>query len=105
MIKKVSDYTIIPGGRYVTDGKFSGEEFRNTVLKPLLEEAIEKKEKLTIDLDDTYGYPSSFLEEAFGGLAREFTSELVLKTIELVSEDDPFEIERIVKYVKEAQLD
>ena len=31
------------------------------------------------NLDDTYGYPSSFREEAFGGLARKFGTEKVLQ--------------------------
>lgn len=95
-------FTKIPGGRYVTDGKFSGEEFRETVLVNLLEEAIEKDEIVTIDLDGTYGYPSSFLEESFGGLARLYGKDKVCKYFSIISNDDPLQIERIKNYVEHA---
>lgn len=102
MIYKISNYTVTPGGRYRTDGKFSGEEFREDILRDLFKKVLENDDLLTIDLDNTYGYPSSFLEEAFGGLAREFNSDLVLKYMRFISDDDPIEIERIKKYVKDA---
>ncbi len=35
MILKISeDYSETPGGRYIKEGKFSGEDFRNTHLIP-----------------------------------------------------------------------
>lgn len=59
------DFTDKPIGRYRTDGPYSGEVFREDVLMPSLE-----KDEVIVVLDGTRGYPSSFLEEAFGGLAR-----------------------------------
>ena len=58
------------GGRYRNDGPWSGEEFRERVLIPELRDAIRDHETLVIDLDGVAGVPSSFLEEAFGGLMR-----------------------------------
>lgn len=66
-IKIAEDFSIYPGGRYVTDGPNSGERFREELLLPSLAES----KTITIILDGTKGYPSSFLEEAFGGIVRE----------------------------------
>ena len=65
-IKVVEDFSPSPGGRFRRDGPFSGEQFREDVLRP----ALITGEEVTIDLDGAFGYPSSFLEEAFGGLIR-----------------------------------
>lgn len=66
-INFVRDFTVTPGGRYKSDGKFSGELFRERHLLPCLE----SDDNVTIDIDGVAGFPSSFLEEAFGGLFRE----------------------------------
>tara|TARA_R110002020_G_scaffold150446_1_gene327141 strand:+ start:6225 stop:6563 length:339 start_codon:yes stop_codon:yes gene_type:complete len=55
-----------PGGRYYTDGPSTGEQFREEILIP----ALKKNKHITIHLDGARGYPSSFLEEAFGGAVR-----------------------------------
>jgi hypothetical protein len=60
------DFTRYPGGRYRKHGDGSGEEFRDDFLVP----AIQTEDEVVIEMDDTAGYPASFLEEAFGGLVR-----------------------------------
>ena len=65
------DYSAAPGGRYVKDGKFSGEEFREKVLGPKLKTALRSNDTVEVDLDGTYGFSSSFLDEVFGGLVRD----------------------------------
>ena len=67
---RIADYARSPGGRYISDGPYSGEWFREEVLRPALAEAIRTGERLEVELDGTSGYGSSFLEEAFGGLVR-----------------------------------
>lgn len=64
-ISIAEDFTKYPGGRYRKFGKGSGEEFRDFLIP-----YMDRKEPLTIVLDGTAGYSSSFLEEAFGGLVR-----------------------------------
>lgn len=98
------DYTDTPGGRYIIQGEFSGEDFRNKILKPKYIEAIDNGEKLKIDLDGGYGYGSSFLEEAFGGLIRELDKNYkqALDVIEIKSDDEPSLIDDISKYINEA---
>ena len=56
-----------PAGRYITDGPFSGQAFREDLLVP----ALLKSEFVEVQLDGALGFGSSFLEEAFGGLVRE----------------------------------
>ena len=34
VISIANDYTKTPGGRHVNEGKYSGEDFRETVLRP-----------------------------------------------------------------------
>ena len=87
------DYTDTPGGRYISQGEFSGEDFRNKLLKPKYLEAVEKNEKLKIDLDGGYGYGSSFLEEDY---------KQALEIIQIKSNDEPSLIEDITKYIKDA---
>ena len=94
-INIAKEFTDTPGGRFKKDGKFSGEEFREEILIPL----SEKNEKILIDLDGGYGYPTCFLEEAFGGLARKFGSKKVLKTLEFKSDEEPLLITEIISYI------
>ena len=64
-------------------------------------EAKSKNEVLTVDLDGGYGYATSFLEEAFGGLARELNDPGLLD-IKIISEEEPALIEKIRQYITDA---
>ena len=97
------DFSDTPGARFKTEGAFSGEEFRDSILEPTFLEAQSKKEKLLINLDGSYGYPTSFLEEAFGGLSRKYGAEAVLNVLSFVSDDEPSLIEEIVGYIRDAK--
>ena len=66
MISIAKDFTQTPAGRYLTDGPYSGQKFREDVLVP----ALSAGKEIEIDLDGALGFGSSFLEEAFGGLVR-----------------------------------
>lgn len=98
------DFSRIPGARYPEEGDFSGQEFRQTILLPKLQEAIKKKEMLTISLDGTAGLGTSFLEESFVGLIRvdKFDIESLKNTLEFISEEDPDYITEIWSYINEA---
>lgn len=100
------DFSETLGARYRREGLYSGEEFRESILIPKFKEAIKNNEDLMIDLDGGYGYPTSFLEEAFGGLARKFKdrckSNLMLKTLKFKSDDEPSLIDEIEKYILDA---
>jgi hypothetical protein len=103
IIKISEDYTKTPGVREEREGDFSGKEFLDRILLPKFQQAIAEKKILFIDFDDTAGYPTSFLEAAFGGLARHYkNAEFVLKNLEFKSNDDPFLISDVKEYINEA---
>lgn len=100
-INIANDYTKTPGGRFITEGPYSGEDFRESVLKPKFLQAIENNDQLTVILDGGYGYATSFLEEAFGGLAREVKNRKV-KEIIIISDEEPQLISKIQQYIDDA---
>ncbi|WP_375379446.1 STAS-like domain-containing protein [Hymenobacter volaticus] len=63
---RVRDYTRTPGPRYEDEGDYSGQWFRSTVLEPAFERATSTGQVLTVNLDGTHGFATSFLEEVFG---------------------------------------
>lgn len=95
---KVSDFSKFPGPRYKKLGKFSGEEFRESVLIPAISDGVDD---LEINLDGVFGYGSSFLEEAFGGLVRAgIKADTMRKLISNVSSKDPSLVVEIKDYVE-----
>lgn len=104
IINIAEDYTTTPGARYISDGKYSGEDFRNNYLEPDLKKCLKNGEKLTINFDGGYGYGTSFLEESFGGLVRKgYSSQEILNNINFISNDEPSLIEKVKKYIVEAE--
>lgn len=95
-----NDFSRFPGGRVRNDGRYSAEAFREDILLP----ALRENEQISLHLDSTAGYGSSFLEETFGGLVRlhAFTLETFKSRVILVS-DDTILIEEILDYVKDAE--
>lgn len=98
-IKVSTDFSTTPGGRFICEGEYSGEKFRQDLLYPKYKEALEKNEKLIVDFDGCYGYATSFLEEAFGGLVRNRKEKGILEHIELISRDDVTIPKLIKEYV------
>ena len=91
VINIAKDLYRYPGGRYIVDGPFSGELFRNTLLVP----ALKENDKVIVEMDGTVGYAASFLEESFGGAVHELGLETVRTRLELrITEDDnlPFAV-------------
>jgi len=85
------------------DGEYSGEEFRKRLLAPGLQDAVRKKAYLTVVLDGTMGYGSSFLEEAFGGLVRAGHSKQKLRDhLKVVSRDRPWYEHEVDLYISGA---
>jgi hypothetical protein len=96
------DFSRSPAGRFRSDGQYSGEEFRERLLWPALEEF----DQLEVDLDGVLGFGSSFLEEAFGGLVRvhgisaaDLRRRLVIRSALGIYKN------RVWKYVEDAQRD
>ncbi|MBQ0832004.1 STAS-like domain-containing protein [Marinobacter sp.] len=99
---RVKDFAEFPGPRYKKLGPCSGEEFRETVLKPAI---IEAGADIQIDLDGAFGYGSSFLEEAFGGLVRLhiINADQARKlSAHIKSDEDPTLAEEVKSYLVDA---
>lgn len=104
VINIAEDYTPFLGGRYVEDGEGNGTTFRRSLLVPALREGTGS---VRIILDGAAGYPSSFLEEAFGGLVRVegFTFAELQGRIEFVAEQPGFKryISQVWEFIKNAK--
>ena len=96
------DFNRILGPRYIKLGKYSGELFYKELLKNKFDEAVNSKRKLVVELDGAMPYGSSFIDESFGKLAREYGSDKVEKTIEIKTSIYPLISERIMTNIKKA---
>lgn len=101
--KVATEFSKTPSARTESEGKHPGEGLR-AMLVPLIKECLEKGENLTIDLDGTSGYGTSFLEEVFGGLIREehFSYEN-LQILNFVSLEEPELIDEINQDIIDAR--
>ena len=98
------DYSRTPGPRYISEGAYSGEDFRKNVLCPKVKAAIQTGEQLEVVLDGTHGYGTSFLEEAFGGLIREDKLEYnkIITVLKIVSVEEDYLVDDIKQYLLDA---
>ena len=96
-------YTKNPGARYERQGNYSGEHFRKTVLEPFFN-TKRKGDILSIDFNGLNGYPSSFLEEAFGGIARIYPIADVLGSMKFSCTENPLIVEDIISYIKQERV-
>jgi len=97
-----TDFAPTPGARHISDGPYSGQLFREQLLQPWFNRNC-GDEMLTIILDGTEGYATSFLEEAFGGLARAIGVQVCLDRIRFVSHEDGLLIDEIIDYIRHAK--
>ena len=94
-----ADFSTAPGGRERKDGKNSGQEFYENILRKKVQQAQQKGTKVWIDFDGTWGYPPSFISSAFGRLSDKFGKD-VMKYLEIKTEEDgtlKYEIEQAIK--------
>ena len=89
--KFAAEFTRFPGGRLREHGSKSGQEFREDVLIPLINEF----ESIHIDLTGAAGYSASFLDESFGELGKLYGLDLIKGKLKLTAEDDPYLIDII----------
>jgi hypothetical protein len=92
---KVLEYSEYPGPRYIEQGEDSGEGFYYKIIKPKFQECISTDKILVVDLDDTAGYASSFLDECFGNLVYDFEFEEIKKRLKIISFQEPDWVEVI----------
>jgi hypothetical protein len=99
IINVAKDFSRYPAGRYKTYGEFCGEAFRERFLEP----ALRQGNPFVVNLDNTMGYGSSFLEEAFGGLLRSgFSLESINACMQVESSNNPSLVYEINEYLTQA---
>ena len=98
-----------PAGRVALDGPDNGERFREEILVPALNEALGSGHggRVIVDIDGCRSFGSSFLEEAFGGLARvpSFPFLDAVKILKIRTSKPHLEIYRdaILEYLSDAK--
>ena len=88
-ISILNDFSEYPGLRHCTISEKSGEEFYHLILNTAFYKAFIENKELIVDLDNTGGFASSFLDEAFGNLVYDFTLNEVKKRIQIISTQEP----------------
>ena len=103
MINVGKQFGRYPAGRYLSDGPYSGQKFREEYLLPALRA---NDEILEVELDDARGLASSFLEEAFGGLVREgFSPQVLINRLRFYTKDLSL-VDEIHQYIRaQGQVD
>lgn len=100
--KFADEYTKYPGGRFIRLGKYSGEDFRDRILKPIFEE----NKRIEIDATGVItSFSPSFLDECFGQLAIEYGLDRFNETISFYAEDNHSLNEKMMFYVMRAISD
>lgn len=102
VVNIAEEFSKTPGPRSKAEGQFSAEEFLDTILVGKFKEAFESGNKLTIILDGTAGFATSFLEGAFGELVRRVSKKAVKSTIQFISNEEPYLIDEINQYIDNA---
>lgn len=100
------DFTKSPGARYKSDGKYSGEEFYEDILKPKLSSIWEDpNKKILIDFDGTFGYAYSFISQVFTKVVEDFREKDKIKEkLEFKSDDEPLLINSIRQIMDETKM-
>ncbi|NMB81866.1 MAG: DUF4325 domain-containing protein [Ignavibacteria bacterium] len=104
---KVKDFTLYPGARYRSDGKFSGQEFYEDFLKEKFDQVWKISDKvLLLDLDGTYGYASSFISEVILRLVKDYKDiDKIKSKLKIKSEDEPILKEIIKDRINETNVE
>ena len=96
-----TQFSKFPGGRKREHGDFSGEEFFQDIVKPLLE----KHEHVEFDLTGSSGYTTGFLDEAFGEIGAWIGEAEAKRRIRLVASDDPSAVSMAWNRIKDAAVE
>lgn len=95
------DFNRFPFGRYRHQGEWSGQRFRDELLRPAFASA--EPAEIEVVLDGARGLSPSFLEEAFGGLIRSGVSKHeVDRRLKIISQRDPSFVDLIKGYIEDA---
>lgn len=103
IVLNVVNFTKYPGPRLKRHGPYSGEAFYEEMLLPSFTQAVGDDARLVVDLDGTYGYASSFIDEAFTRLLKDFGKEKVEDILGIISVEENYWLGFIQKIIKESK--
>lgn len=94
------EFSPAPMGRTRRQGRFSGEAFREDLLKP----ALRISDIVVVDLDGTSGLSTGFLDEGIAGIVRDGTivEPEFWRRVKIISTRDPLVINDIRVLVSSA---
>jgi hypothetical protein len=94
------DFTPIPSG---AEKMYEGDQSAQSFRERFLEAPLRRGESVFVEIDDTIGYSSLFLEEAFGGLIRSLriTPAQLRQQLHIVTESS-IDLEEINFHIDEA---
>lgn len=95
------DFSPTPLGRTRRQGRFSGEAFREDILRP----SLSKHHAVIVDLDGASGLSTGFLDEAFAGLVRDRTLNALefWQRVSIICRRDRFIIDEVRRFVDRAE--
>jgi len=102
-IIKISEWCDAPIARFRSDGEKSGQELREDILKPAIL-SLQDGEKLLVDFDGMIGCTSSFIDEAFGELARDIEPDTLISTLEIKATERPALTKKVKNYIMERRF-
>ena len=91
------EFTDTPGGRYRRHGNFSGEQFREDILRP----ALDQNDLVILDLNGAFSFPPSFIDESLGVLLDQLGEEALQKKLKIELADNPLAQRKISETFKE----
>jgi len=99
VINVAKEFSIMPVGRYYSDGEGSGQAFREEILSP----KIKNGQMVEVNINGLVALGSSFMEEAFGGLIRAdgISIEKIRELLSITPVDDDYATE-IWEYIEDA---
>jgi hypothetical protein len=91
------EFTDTPGGRFRRHGDFSGEQFREEILRP----ALDQNDQVILDLNGAFSFPPSFIDEALGVLVDQLGEEVVRQKLKIELSGNPLATRKISDSIKE----
>lgn len=95
-LKLSEEFSDSAGARDYKDGKHSGQQFYDTLLEKRFQQAVQGNYILLVDLDDFWGWPSSFVSASFGQLSIKFGKDLVLSHLNLKCNSNPMKVTKTI---------
>jgi hypothetical protein len=91
------EFTDTPGGRHRQHGDFSGQQFREDILRP----ALDQNDLVILDLNGAFSFPPSFIDEAFGVLVDQLGEDIVRKKLRIELNGNPLAQRKIADTLNE----